>query len=107
MEKEMLLITNCSIIRTMDALCGKWRLLIIYVLLSGAKRFKDLEQSIDGINTKMLVKELKMLEKNKIITRKAYAQVPPRVEYTLTEKGYALKNIIDEVRLWDKNYMNV
>lgn len=105
MKREISDITKCPITRTMDLVGGKWTFPIIYVLLSGTKRFKDLERSIDGINTRMLVKELKMLEKNNIVERKVYAEVPPKVEYSLTEKGRALKSIIDEVKMWGKSYM--
>lgn len=93
-------ISQCPITHTMNLIGGKWSLPIIYTLMSGTKRFKDLERSIDGINTRMLVKELKQLEINGILERKVYAEVPPRVEYSLTPKGKELKNVLEEMKVW-------
>ncbi len=70
---------NCPIRDVLEILGGKWAFSIVYALLDGKKRFKELERSIEGINTRMLVKELKSMEANKIITREAYATVPPTV----------------------------
>ena len=85
---------NCPIRDVLEILGGKWAFSIVYALLDGKKRFKELERSIEGINTRMLVKELKSMEANKIITREAYATVPPTVEYTLTPKGKKLEPIL-------------
>lgn len=98
--------TSCPIRNTIELIGGKWTFSIIYVLLNGKKRFKELERAIEGINTRMLVKELKMLEENKIIIRKAYATVPPTVEYSLTEKGKELEPILNQIKLWGKNNIN-
>lgn len=95
-------ISQCPITHTMTLIGGKWSLPIIYTLMSGTKRFKDLERSIVGINTRMLVKELKQLEINGILERKVYAEVPPRVEYSLTSKGKELKNVLEEMKVWGK-----
>lgn len=104
MSKSIFEITKCPITRTIDLIGGKWTFTIIYVLMSGTKRFKELERGIDGINTRMLVKELKMLEQNDIITRTVYAEVPPKVEYSLTEKGRALEGVLFELKLWGKKF---
>lgn len=98
--------TSCPIRNTIELIGGKWTFSIIYVLLNGKMRFKELERAIEGINTRMLVKELKMLEENKIIIRKAYATVPPTVEYSLTEKGKELEPILNQIKLWGKNNIN-
>lgn len=98
--------TSCPIRNTIELIGGKWTFSIIYVLLNGKKRFKELERAIEGINTRMLVKELKMLEENKIIIRKAFATVPPTVEYSLTEKGKELEPILNQIKLWGKNNIN-
>ncbi|MDF7819252.1 helix-turn-helix domain-containing protein [Runella sp. MFBS21] len=98
---------KCPITRTMEIVGGKWTLPIIYVLQSGTKRFKDLERSIEGINTRMLVKELKALEQNNIVERKVYAEVPPKVEYSLTDKGRALKTVLEEMKRWGKTYIEL
>jgi len=99
-------ITNCPITRTIELIGGKWTFSIIYVLMKGTKRFKELERTIDGINTRMLVKELKMLEANEIIIRKAYATVPPTVEYSLTSKGQELLPVLDALKTWGKKNIN-
>lgn len=97
--------TQCPITGTMELLGGKWTLPIIYVLTTGTKRFKDLERSIDGINTRMLVKDLKHLEQHHIISRAVYAEVPPRVEYSLTDRGKALKPVLEELKSWGKRHL--
>lgn len=104
MEKKSNL-SQCPITRTMDLIGGKWSLPIVYVLMDGTKRFKELERSVEGINTRMLVKELKQLEESGIIVRKVFAEVPPRVEYTLTVKGLALKSILGELKSWGKSFV--
>ena len=95
--------TTCPIRNTIELVGGKWTFSIIYILMKGKMRFKELERSIEGINTRMLVKELKKLEANKIIRRKAFATVPPTVEYSLTEKGEAFKPVLVAVRDWGRN----
>ena len=96
--------TNCPVRRSLEILGGKWAFTIIYSLFDGTKRFKELERSIEGINTRMLVKELKLMEKHEIVTRVAHATIPPTVEYTLTEKGKKLRPILEELYKWGKEY---
>lgn len=79
---------------------GKWTMTIINTLMSGKLRFKELERSIPGINTRMLVKDLKQLENQGILIRTAYATVPPTVEYSLSEKGFSLKPVVIAVQDW-------
>lgn len=90
----------CPVRTTLDMIGGKWSFAIIYALLGGTKRFKELERSISGINTRMLVKELKSLEAWGIIDRRAYATVPPTVEYSLSSKGRALEPVLAEIQRW-------
>lgn len=97
--------TNCPIRNTIELVGGKWTFSIIYILMSGTKRFSELEKAIEGISNRMLVKDLKMLEKNEIIIREAFATVPPTVQYTLTEKGRAFFNVLTEVSVWGKKYI--
>lgn len=99
--------SECPITRTADVIGGKWTLPIIFVLIYETKRFKELERSIEGINTRMLVKELKQLEENGLVIRKVYAEVPPRVEYSLTEKGKALRKVLVEMREWGNEYLTL
>lgn len=91
---------TCPVRTTLDMIGGKWSFAIIYALLQGTRRFKELERSIEGINTRMLVKELKALEQWGIVHRKAYATVPPTVEYSLTSKGRELQPILTEIQHW-------
>ncbi len=95
---------NCPVRRALDVVGGKWAITIIYSLFEGTKRFKELERSIEGINTRMLVKELKLMEKHKIVTRVAHATIPPTVEYTLTEKGKQLRPTLEQLYKWGTEY---
>lgn len=88
----------------MDIIGGKWSMPIIYMLSKGTMRFKELERSIEGINTRMLVKELKNMELNGILTRQVFATVPPTVEYTLTNKGEKLLPSIVSLHNWGQEF---
>ena len=88
----------------LDIIGGKWAMPIIYILSKGKKRFKELERSVEGINTRMLVKELKNMEANGIITREVFATVPPTVEYTLTSKGEKLLPSIVSLHTWGQEF---
>jgi DNA-binding HxlR family transcriptional regulator len=108
MKKNISEITSCPIRNTIELIGGKWTFSIIYILLNeGTQRFKELERKIEGINTRMLVKELKTLEQNGIISRKVYPQIPPKVEYSLTEKGLALKSILNEIKSWGTRFLEL
>jgi len=108
MNKKISEITSCPKRNTTELIGGKWTFSIIYILFNeGTKRFGELENSIEGINTRMLVKELKTLEKNKIIERKAYSQIPPKVEYSLTEKGRQLEGVLNELKIWGHKYIEL
>lgn len=96
---------NCSIESIMKIIGGKWSMPIIYHLFEGKKRFKELERSIPEINTRMLVKELKNLESYNVIKREAFATIPPRVEYSLTESGKELEPIIERLYKWGQKYI--
>lgn len=97
--------TSCSLKEVLDIIGGKWSMPIIYILSKGKMRFKELERSIEGINTRMLVKELKNMEANGIITRKVFATVPPTVEYTLTVKGEKLLPSIVSLHKWGQEFV--
>lgn len=106
MDKEKIEKTEnkCELQKILDIIGGKWSMSIIYALILGKKRFKELERMIPGISTRMLVKELKNMEANDIVIRKAFATVPPTVEYSLTEKGRKLEPIINELQKWGVEY---
>lgn len=94
---------GCPICGTVELLRGKWTISILYTLQKGGKkRFKELERSIEGINTRMLVKEVKFLELNGLISRTVFPTAPPTVEYELTEKGHTLIPILFAMRDWGK-----
>lgn len=106
MKKNVKVEFKCVLKDVLDILGGKWAIPIIYYLFDGTKRFKDLEQEIPNINTRMLVKELKKLHAANVITRKAYATVPPTVEYSLTDKGRKLQPIILDLYKWGEEYVD-
>ena len=92
---------ECPFRQTLDTLDGKWKFAIIYELLKKDKyRFKELERQVEGITPRMLIKELKSLEKSDIISRKQYPTVPPKVEYSLTEHGNTLEPIMKVMSEW-------
>ena len=95
---------QCSLKEVLDVIGGKWAMPIIYILSKGKMRFKELERSIEGINTRMLVKELKNMEANGIIKREVFATVPPTVEYTLTLKGEKLLPSIISLHTWGQEF---
>ncbi|MDB5006467.1 MAG: transcriptional regulator [Mucilaginibacter sp.] len=101
-EKKVELDCDCSIIGSISIISGKWKPVIIWMLLSGPRRFGELHKTIDGIALKVLSRHLKELEADGIINRKVYAEVPPKVEYTLTEKGMSLNDVMQLLAEWGK-----
>lgn len=97
--------TICPIARTAEIISGKWTLLIIRDLVSGAKRFYQLERSLQGISPKTLTERLRTLEEDGIIARQTFAEVPPRVEYSLTEKGHDLVCVIENMHTFGKRWL--
>ncbi|MDU5261869.1 MAG: helix-turn-helix domain-containing protein [Clostridium celatum] len=82
----------------------KWTVIIIRDLLTETKRFNELMRSVTGITQKVLTSHLRNMEANGLLVRKVYPEVPPKVEYTLTETGYSLKPILDAMYTWGENY---
>jgi DNA-binding HxlR family transcriptional regulator len=101
-EKKIDLDCDCSILASINIISGKWKPVIIWMLLSGPKRFGELHKTIQGIALKVLSRHLKELEADGIINRKVYAQVPPKVEYTLTEKGMSLNDVMQLLAEWGR-----
>ncbi len=97
--------TICPIARTAEIISGKWTLLIIRDLASGVKRFNQLERSLHGISPKTLSERLRSLEDEGVVLRQTFAEVPPRVEYTLTVKGYDLVQVIESMRTYGKRWL--
>jgi DNA-binding HxlR family transcriptional regulator len=96
---------SCPVLKTADIISGKWTLLILRDLAKGINRFSGLERSLTGISPKTLSERLKGLEKAGIVTRKSFAEVPPRVEYTLTDMGLDLIPLIDHMRDYGKKWL--
>ena len=96
---------TCPVCRTADIVCGKWTLLVVRDLAEGCSRFCELERSLNGISPRTLSLRLRALEEQGIVERHTYAEVPPRVEYALTEKGRALLPIIDVMRDYGEQWL--
>lgn len=101
MKKEL---PACPVEITMGLIVDKWKVLIIRDLLTGTKRFGELKKSLNGITQKVLTNNLRQMEASGLVNRKVYAEVPPRVEYSLTETGWSLKPILDSMVVWGNSY---
>ena len=97
---------SCPVLKTADIISGKWTLLILRDLSKGVNRFSALERSLAGISPKTLSERLKSLEKAGVVTRKSFAEVPPRVEYTLTVMGWDLIPLIDHMREYGDKWLS-
>lgn len=95
---------KCSVEITLSLISNKWKILIIRDLLDGTKRFGELRKSINGISNKVLTYNLREMEEDNLLIRKIYPEVPPKVEYFLTETGYSLKPILESMDKWGVNY---
>ncbi len=96
---------GCPVARTAELIGNKWTPLIIRDLVNGEKRFSELERSLSGISPKTLSERLKKLEDASVVNRKCFAEVPPRVEYTLTGKGIALLPVIESMRAYGSAWL--
>ena len=94
----------CPVEITLTIIGNKWKVLIIRDLLLGTKRFGELKKSLDGISHKVLTAQLRQMEKDGLLIRTIYPEVPPHVEYTLTELGHSLQPVLDALRLWGESY---
>jgi DNA-binding HxlR family transcriptional regulator len=98
---------DCPVETTLLLIGDHWKTLIVRDLLSGTKRFGELRKSITNISQKTLTEHLRYMEEHGLINRKVYAEVPPKVEYSLTDLGKSLKPIYNEMLKWGKNYKKV
>ena len=94
----------CPVATTVQLIGSKWKLLIMRNLLQRPWRFNELRKNLEGISQKVLTDSLRSMEEDGIITRTVYPEVPPRVEYSLTDLGKSLKPILDAMRTWGENY---
>ena len=101
MTKEL---PACPVETTLMLISDRWKVLIIRDLLEGTKRFGELKKSVGNVSQKVLTANLRSMEQAGLLTRKVYAEVPPRVEYTLTETGYSLKPVLDSMVAWGTEY---
>lgn len=94
----------CPVETTLTLISDKWKVLIIRDLLPGTKRFGELKKSIGHVSQKVLTAQLRQMEQSGLVNRKVYAEVPPKVEYSLTDVGYSLKPILDAMWTWGEEY---
>ncbi len=103
-EKIVKELPVCPVETTLMLIGDKWKVLILRDLLSGTKRFGELKKSVGNVSQKVLTAQLRDMENNGLISRKVYAEVPPKVEYTLTELGESLKPILDAMQNWGEGF---
>lgn len=99
--------SSCPVCRTAEVVCGKWTLLLVRDLAEGRSRFCELERSLVGISPRTLSLRLRALEDEGIVERHTFSEVPPRVEYALTEKGLALVPLIEDMRAYGERWLGV
>lgn len=93
---------DCPIAATLELIGGRWKTIILFYLSSGKKRFGEISVRIPTISRKVLTQQLRELEKDGLINRKQYKEIPPRVEYSLTELGKSLSPVFNEMSIWGK-----
>lgn len=98
------ILPDCPVETTLTLISDKWKVLIIRDLMTGTKRFGELKKSIGSVSQKVLTAQLRQMEASGLVTRKVYAEVPPRVEYTLTDLGYSLQPILIAMHDWGEEY---
>lgn len=94
----------CPVETTLTLISDKWKILIIRDLLGGTKRFGVLKKSVTGISQKVLTANLRQMEESGLVNRKVYAEVPPKVEYSLTELGVSLQPVLSAMEAWGTDY---
>lgn len=105
MENKVILSKNCPVKKTLDIIGGKWKLAIVHQISENTKRYGEIKRLIPEISEKMLIQELKSLVEIGILSRKSYSEVPPRVEYQLTEKGKKLLPLIEQIKIFGTDYI--
>lgn len=95
----------CPFATTQKVLAGKWSIVILYQLSTGTKRFNQLQRLLPGITQTILTKQLRQLENDGLVDRTVYAEVPPRVEYRLSEQGIRFEKVLDSIEAWGLDYI--
>ena len=103
-QKSVKDLPACPVETTLTLIGDKWKVLILRDLMPGTKRFGELKKSIGNVSQKVLTAQLRAMEESGLVNRKVYAEVPPRVEYSLTELGKSLKPILDSMWAWGEAY---
>ena len=106
-QKTVKELPACPVETTLTLIGDKWKVLILRDLLTGTKRFGELKKSIGSVSQKVLTAQLRAMEENGLLTRTVYAEVPPRVEYSLTDLGESLKPILDAMWDWGEGYKDL
>ena len=96
---------RCPYITTQKVLQGKWAIVVLYHLSTGAKRFGELERLIPDVTRTVLTRQLRQLEQDKLITRKVFPKVPPHVEYSLSSVGSKFQRVLDEIEVFGLDYI--
>ena len=104
MDEKIKELPACPVETTLTLIVDKWKVLILRDLMPGTKRFGELKKSIGSVSQKVLTAQLRDMEENGLVHREVYAEVPPRVEYSLTELGRSLKPILDSMWSWGEGY---
>lgn len=104
MNKDL---SMCPVEVTLQLISNKWKVLIIRDLLTGTKRFSELMHSVTGITQKVLTNNLRSMEEAGLLIRTVYPEVPPKVEYSLTQTGLSLKPVLDSMALWGHEYKKI
>lgn len=99
--------SRCPVETTLTVIGGRWKVLILRELFPGVKRFGELHRSIHGITQKMLTQQLREMESDRILNRKVYPEIPPKVEYSLTSLGKSLKPVLDAMHGWGTKHQEI
>jgi DNA-binding HxlR family transcriptional regulator len=97
--------TNCPVEAALDLIGGKWKSILLFRVLEGTRRFNELRRLVPGMTQRMLTNQLRELERDGLIERKVYAEVPPKVEYSMTEFGRTLEPVLLALKQWSEAYM--
>jgi DNA-binding HxlR family transcriptional regulator len=98
---------SCPTRQVLDCIADKWAALVVGLLLGGTRRFGEMRKAIEGVSQKMLTQTLRNLERDGMVSRRVYATVPPKVEYSLTPLGLSLARIVDDLRVWSESNIEV
>lgn len=104
MDAQTVMLPACPVETTLTLIGDKWKVLILRDLMDGTKRFGELRKSLSGVSQKILTAQLRDMESSGLVNRKVYAEVPPKVEYSLTALGDSLRPVIDVLRTWGEGY---